>query len=178
VLTHDAEIIQAFYHSNCGGRTESSENVWGARLSYLTGVECTYCLSTPSNTWEQRILLRDIEEKMKGEGLKVSGITDIRPGQRNNRGRLKNVLIVSLRSELTLTGDQFRKVIGYAVIKSTNFSLKIVNGEARFTGLGYGHGVGLCQWGAKQRALDGFGYTEILTYYYPGTALTKFSGNR
>jgi stage II sporulation protein D len=178
VLTHDTEIIQAFYHSNCGGRTESSENVWGARLSYLTGVECTYCLLTPSSTWEQRILLRDIEEKMKGEGLKVSGITDIRPGQRNNRGRLRNVLIVSSRGELTLTGDQFRKAIGYAVIKSTNFTLKIVNGEVRFTGLGYGHGVGLCQWGAKQRALDGFGYAEILSYYYPGTALTKFSGNR
>jgi stage II sporulation protein D len=133
---------------------------------------------TPSSTWEQRILLRDIEEKMKGEGLKVSGITDIRPGQRNNRGRLRNVLIVSSRGELTLTGDQFRKAIGYAVIKSTNFTLKIVNGEVRFTGLGYGHGVGLCQWGAKQRALDGFGYAEILSYYYPGTALTKFSGNR
>jgi stage II sporulation protein D len=178
VLTHDGVVIQAFYHSNCGGRTEASENVWGARLSYLMGVDCVYCLLTPSSSWEQTILLRDIEEKLKSAGLKVAGVTDIRPGQRNNRGRLNNVQIVSSRGEISVTGDQFRKAIGYGVIKSTNFTLKVVNGVASFSGLGNGHGVGLCQWGAKQRALDGFGYAEILSYYYPGTELTKLSDIR
>jgi stage II sporulation protein D (peptidoglycan lytic transglycosylase) len=178
VLTHNGAIIQAFYHSSCGGRTEASENVWGARLSYLKGVDCAYCLLTPSSAWEQKILLRDIDEKLKSAGHNVSSVTDIRLGQRNSRGRLKNVMIVSTRGEITLTGDQFRKAIGYGVIKSTNFTLKIVNGEASFTGLGNGHGVGLCQWGAKQRALDGFGYAEILSYYYPGTELKKLSDIR
>jgi stage II sporulation protein D len=178
VLTHDTGIIQAFYHSNCGGRTESAENVWGARLSYLTGVDCAYCLLTPSSAWEQKILLRDIEEKLKSAGYKVLGVTDLRLGQRNNRGRLKNIVVVTSRGEISVTGDQFRKAIGYGVIKSTNFTLKVINGEASFTGLGNGHGVGLCQWGAKQRALDGFGYAEILSYYYPGTKLVKLSDIR
>ena len=142
------------------------------------GVDCAYCLLNPSTAWEQRISFRDIEEKLKSSGQKVSGVTDIRLGQRNSRGRLKNVVIVSARGEISLTGDQFRKAIGYGVIKSTNFTLKVVNGEASFAGLGNGHGVGLCQWGAKQRALDGFGYAEILSYYYPGTELTKLSDIR
>jgi len=178
VLTHEGSIIQAFYHSNCGGRTESAENVWGGRLSYLMGVDCAYCLLTPSTAWEQKIPVRDIEEKLKNAGHKVSGVTDIRLGPRNSRGRLKNIVILSSRGEISLTGDQFRKALGYAVIKSTNFTLKIAHGEALVTGLGNGHGVGLCQWGAKQRALDGFGYAEILSYYYPGTVISKLSDIR
>ena len=178
VLSYHGAVIQAFYHSNCGGRTEASENVWGKRLPYLTGVDCSYCLASPSSTWDLKISLQELEERLKAAGHKVSGVADIRPGARNSRGRLKHVLILFLRGNLSLSGDQFRKAIGYSVIKSTNFTIKVENGEADFSGLGNGHGVGLCQWGAKQRALDGFGYAEILSYYYPGTDLVKLSDIR
>jgi stage II sporulation protein D len=178
VLSYHGAVIQAFYHSNCGGKTEASENVWGTRLPYLSGVDCTYCLTSPSSAWELKIALPELEERLKTAGHKLSGVKDIRPGARNSRGRLKYVVVVSSRGDLSLTGDQFRKAIGYNIIKSTNFTVKVENGEAAFTGLGNGHGVGLCQWGAKQRALDGFGYSEILTYYYPGTKLVKFSDIR
>ncbi len=171
VLVHNKSVIQAFYHSNCGGRTEAAENVWGAALPYLKGVECEYCLNNPSTVWEQSLSLKDIEDKLRSAGFKVAIITDIRAGSVNNRGRLKSIVIVSPRGNLTLTGDQFRKTIGYGIIKSTNLRIKVTNGEAVFSGSGSGHAVGLCQWGAKQRALDGFTYTEILSYYYPGTEL-------
>jgi stage II sporulation protein D len=178
VLSYHGAVIEAFYHSNCGGRTEASENVWGKRLPYLAGVDCTYCLTSPSSAWELKIALPELEEKLKAAGHKVSGVTDIRPGIRNSRGRLKHVVAVSSRGDLSLTGDQFRKAIGYNVIKSTNFTVRVENRAAVFSGLGNGHGVGLCQWGAKQRALDGFGYDEILSYYYPGTDLIKLSDIR
>jgi len=178
VLSYQGAVIQAFYHSNCGGRTEASEHVWGKQLPYLGGVDCRYCLTSSSSVWDLRIALPELEERLKAAGHKVSGVTDIRPGPRNSRGRLKHVVIVSSRSDLSLTGDQFRKAIGYNVIKSTNFTVRVENREAVFSGLGNGHGVGLCQWGAKQRALDGFGYAEILSYYYPGTDLIKFSDIR
>lgn len=171
VLTHNSSIIQAFYHSNCGGRTEAAENVWGNPISYLKGVDCEYCLGAPSALWEQRLTLRELEERLRGAGVRISGLSDIRGGSVNNRGRLKNVILSSSRGEVAVTGDQFRKYIGYGVIKSTNFTVRISGGEAYFSGAGNGHGVGLCQWGAKQRALDGFGYREILAYYYPGTTL-------
>ena len=178
VLTHEGAVIQAFYHSNCGGRTEAAANVWGAPLPYLKGVDCQYCLASASSAWEQRLTLREIEERLKAAGHKVAGVTDIRTGVRNNRGRLKGIVVVSSRNEITIGGDQFRKAVGYGVIKSTNFTVKVADGEAFFSGLGNGHGVGLCQWGSKQRALDGFGYGEILSYYYPGTELKKLSDIR
>jgi stage II sporulation protein D len=174
VLTYNGAIIQAFYHSNCGGKTEASENVWGVAIPYLRGVTCEYCLTTPSSVWSQDLELKGIEEKIRAAGFKVAAVSDIRPGPLDSRGRLRDVVVVSSRGDLTLLGDQFRKTIGYGVIKSTNFSVKIRDGVAHFTGLGNGHGVGLCQWGAKQRALAGFSYAEILSYYYPGTVLKQF----
>lgn len=177
VLVHGGAIIQAFYHSTCGGKTEAAENVWGSSLSYLKGVDCQYCLTSSSSSanWEQKLALTEIEERLRLAGHKLTGLTDIRPGAQNSRGRLKNVVMVATKGGLALSGDQFRKAIGYGVIKSTRFTVRVVQGEARFSGIGNGHGVGLCQWGAKQRSLDGFGYREILSYYYPGTDLKKFS---
>ena len=173
VLTYGGAIIQAFYHSNCGGWTESSENVWGTPLPYLKGVDCQYCLSSPATVWDQKLPLKDIEERLKAAGHKVALLVDIRGGKRSERGRWKNIVLVMPRGDLSISGDQFRKAVGYGVIKSTNFAVKVAGGEARFAGAGNGHGVGLCQWGAKQRALEGFSYTEILSYYYPGTALSR-----
>lgn len=173
VLTYNGSVIQAFYHSSCGGKTEASENVWGLGLPYLRGVNCEYCLDNPSVVWEQRLELRDVEARLRAAGVRVSGVSDIRAGGRNSRGRLKNVTVVAGSGNLTLTGDQFRKVVGYGVIKSTNFTVRVSGGSALFNGRGNGHGVGLCQWGAKQRALNGFSYAEILSYYYPGTVLEK-----
>jgi stage II sporulation protein D len=178
VLTYHGAVIQAFYHSSCGGRTEASGHVWGRHLPYLAGVDCRYCLTSPSSSWEVKLSLPELEDRLIAAGHKVSGVMNIRPGTRNSRGRLNTVEVVSARGETSLTGDQFRKAVGYGVIKSTNFIVKVENGEAAFSGFGNGHGVGLCQWGAKQRALDGFGYAEILSYYYPGTTLGKLSDIR
>jgi len=173
VLTFGNAIIQAFYHSNCGGKTEASENVWGAALPYMKGVDCKYCLSTPSSSWNLKISLREVEDRLRSAGFKIADIVDMKAGNVNSRGRLSNIAVISQRGTLMIPGDQFRKAIGYGVVKSTNLTIKITNGEVELNGSGNGHGVGLCQWGAKQRALDGFDYLEILSYYYPGTVLKK-----
>jgi stage II sporulation protein D len=179
VLTFGGAIIQAFYHSSCGGRTEASENVWGSSLPYLKGVDCQYCMTSPTaTTWECKLSLKDIEDRLRLAGQKVSGLHDIKTGMVNSRGRLKQVALLTSKGGITVSGEQFRKAIGYGVIKSTRFTLKNANNEISFSGSGNGHGVGLCQWGSKQRALDGFGCGEILSYYYPGTELKKFSDIR
>jgi stage II sporulation protein D len=178
VLLYGGAVIQAYYHSSCGGKTEAAENVWGASLPYLKGVDCQYCLASSSasaSAWEQKLPLTEIEERLRAAGNRLSGLTDINTGVLNSRGRLKQVILVASKGSFSLTGDQFRKAVGYGVIKSTRFTVKISQGEAVFSGTGNGHGVGLCQWGAKQRSIDGFGYGEILAYYYPGTELKKFS---
>jgi stage II sporulation protein D len=179
VLTFGGGIIQAFYHSSCGGRTEDSENVWGASLPYLKGVECQYCLTSPSSTaWEYKLSFKELEERLRLSGHKISGLYDIKPGTVNSRGRLKFVSLLASKGSGTITGEQLRKAVGYGFIKSTRFTMKNSRTDISFSGSGNGHGVGLCQWGAKQRALDGFSYGEILSYYYPGTVLKKLSDIR
>ncbi len=173
VLTYNSSVIQAFYHANSGGRTEASQNVWGIALPYLQGVECQYGLTSTTSSWEQAVPLSKIEAALKS--FKVVGLTDIKAGPRNNRGRLKNVVLVTERGNVTLLATKFRMAVGSTVVRSTNFSVRVEGGTAYFNGVGYGHGVGLCQYGAKQRALDGFKYDEILSYYYPGTKLSKLS---
>ncbi len=173
VLSYNGKIIQAFYHANSGGRTESSENVWGKSLPYLKGVECQYSLTSTTSRWELSIPLAKIESALKG--FKIYGLNDIKAGQLNNRGRLKTVILVTDRGNISIPATKFRMAIGSTVIKSTNFIVRVEGGMAYFNGSGYGHGVGLCQYGAKQRAIDGFSFDEILSYYYPGTKLSKLS---
>ncbi|MBT1075153.1 SpoIID/LytB domain-containing protein [Geobacter grbiciae] len=173
ILTYGGQPIQAFYHSNCGGRTEVAENVWGVRLPYLKSVDCAYCSTNPSIRWEYAISLKKLESLLRGSGTHVSGLRDVREGKRNESGRLIDLALVSSGGTTTVTAVNFRKIVGYTAIKSTNFTVRVTSDSVRFTGTGYGHGVGLCQWGAKQRASDGFTYREILAYYYPGAFLSK-----
>lgn len=177
VLLFNGSVIQAFYHSNCGGHTEAAENVWGYRLQYLPGVACRYCQDVNPYRWEQKIQLSRVEAQLKGAGFSVQGLRNIRPGARNKSGRVTELQLYSSRGVATVSAVSLRKALGYSVIKSTNFDIKISGDEVHFTGTGNGHGVGLCQWGAKQRAADGFDYTEILYYYYPGVRLQKLNGD-
>jgi stage II sporulation protein D len=177
VLTYGGVLIQAFYHSSCGGHTEAVENVWGEPLPYLRGVDCKYCLAAPAVRWEQNLSLKRIEALLKNAGSPLSGLRQLLPGERNESGRLTELVLVSSKGRLTISSVNFRKAIGFGVIRSTNFDMKQAGGEVAFSGVGFGHGVGLCQWGAKQRAIDGFDYREILAYYYPGTKLEQMNND-
>ena len=165
VLTFDDRIIQAFYHSNCGGHTEASENVWGFPLPYLRGVPCNYCLTSGAVKWEQSITLKKLESQLKAGGYQISRLTDLVPGRRNRSGRLSDLVLVAAKGSVKIPATAFRKAVGYSVIKSTNFVVTIHGNEAVFSGAGYGHGVGLCQWGARQMVRDGWGYKSILRFY-------------
>lgn len=173
VLVAGSSVIQAFYHSSCGGHTESAKNVWGANIDYLQGVECRYCLTAPNLRWETTLPLKKIEQQLKTAGYLTGTISDIREGEPNRSGRMQSVTIIGSRGVVTISGVNFRKAIGYGVIKSTNMVISVRGDDARFSGAGNGHGVGLCQWGSKQRAADGFNYREILASYYPGVRIEK-----
>jgi stage II sporulation protein D len=76
------------------------------------------------------------------------------------------------RSSVRLRGNEFRRMIGYDTFKSTLFAVAVDAPWARFSGRGYGHGVGMCQWGAKGMAEQGHTARQILEFYYPGTVLS------
>jgi len=176
VLVFSQGVIQAFYHSNCGGHTESAVNVWGADLPYLQGVDCKYCITAPPARWELTLSLKKIETLLKGAGHQIGTLREIRAGKTNRSGRLQNLTLLTSRGETVLSAVNFRKAVGYATLKSTNFAIRQKGDDITFSGAGNGHGVGLCQWGAKQRAGDGFNYREILNYYYPGVRLERLKG--
>lgn len=106
--------------------------------------------------------------------MPVFNLQSIRPVSRNTSGRIASLEIVSGAGVFSIPAIKFRKIAGYGVIRSTDFEVTAVDDDFVFIGVGFGHGVGLCQWGAKQRAEDGSSYREILSYYYPGTRLEKY----
>jgi len=176
VLVYDNRVIQAFYHANCAGHTESAKNVWGEAVPYLRGVPCQYCQQANPSKWELSVPLKKVESALKGAGYNVSGLRELMVSGRNESGRVQEVEMTCSRGRVSVPGVGFRKALGYGVIKSTNFGLYVVGDSCRISGSGSGHGVGLCQWGAKQRASDGFDYKEILSYYYPGVKLAQGYG--
>ncbi|ACH39445.1 cell division protein, SpoIID family, putative [Citrifermentans bemidjiense Bem] len=171
VLTYEGKTIQAFYHSNCAGHTENSKNVWGMSIPYLQGVACLYCGESNPIKWELKLPLKKVESALRAAGYQVAGIRECRVRGRNDSGRVQDVLVDSSRSKVAVPGVAFRKALGYGAVKSTNFELRQSGDELLVVGSGSGHGVGLCQWGAKGRAIEGFDYREILSYYYPGVKL-------
>lgn len=176
VLTFDGAVIQAFYHSVCGGHTEAPENVWGFRLPYVRGVECSYCRTAPSFRWQQTLSLQRLESLLQGAGYKCAALTEIKTGGKNRSGRVEKLILVTGAGDIPLAATAFRKAVGYDVIKSTNFAVKRVGSVMEFSGFGNGHGVGFCQWGAKNMALKGASYREILSHYYPAARLEKRYG--
>ena len=80
-----------------------------------------------------------------------------------------------LGGSVEVSGNELRRLLGYSELKSTRFSFTAVGDSLVFTGEGYGHGVGLCQWGSRGMAAAEYGYKEILNYYYPGAGIAQWS---
>ena len=171
VLTYQGEIIPAYYHATCGGYTESPKYVWGKSLPYLQVRRCSYCHDSPHFYWKNKLGLRRITQAFQRAGYKFNRIIKLKPLGKSPSGRVKKILIYHKQGETIVKGNDFRLIIGPEVIKSTNFRMKKVNQAIEFSGKGWGHGVGLCQWGARGMARKGYKYDKILDFYYPGTRI-------
>jgi stage II sporulation protein D len=87
--------------------------------------------------------------------------------------RAATVVVTGSRGATRLRGNDFRRMVGYDTLKSTLFAVVVEDDVARFSGRGYGHGVGMCQWGAKGMAEQGYTARQILELYYPGTTFSS-----
>jgi len=168
ILTFNGRPIEPFYHSTCGGRTENPEDVFGKSYPYLKSVELNDDIS-PYWVWEKRIPLTEIEKD-----LNVSGIKEITVKSYTSTNRVKELTILCDSGITTIKATDFRKTLGWSRIPSTNFTIKKDEDSMIFEGKGYGHGVGLSQWGALQMARDGKNYKEILSFFYPGTIIQLY----
>ena len=186
--------IKAFYHASCGGNTFLPGQVWGGHFAGFKQVKCPYCANAPSFNWDYRLSFHEIERKIVAGLSKDVGSRKFWPRayvQNPSRWMLSNVrvknigdLAQTMTFEFTdpetaqtlvvnMNGYQARTWLDATKLKSTRFDLQISGRLVVFHGKGSGHGVGMCQWGAKHMGEIGFTRDQILTHYYPGFKITK-----
>ncbi|KXG77016.1 SpoIID/LytB domain-containing protein [Thermotalea metallivorans] len=224
ILTYKGNIVTAFYHSNSGGHTENSENVWTSPIDYLKGVNDPYSVGSPNDTWSYTLTKEQIQDILNSKQLSVGEVNGIKATEYSPFGRVLKLEIQGTQDKKILEKEKIRSIFGYNNIKSTWFTIRtdaaatvisgstftpqqinveniyvittegikqmdngqpnifVYNGSELknvsfratkyvFDGKGWGHGLGMSQWGAKKMAEDGYTYDQILTYYYSGTKI-------
>lgn len=172
VLVYDGKIFPAYYHATCAGYTEDASNLWAIDIPPLDGVKCGYCGNSPHNSWRCDIPLWELEGKLRDNGYKIGRIVSFKPVSVNRSGRNEKAEIKDKDGiAIIMTAKDFRNIIGPNKVKSTKFGASIEWGHVILYGWGWGHGVGMCQWGAYQMAVDHKSTEEILRYYYPGSEI-------
>ena len=169
IMTYDNRPIEAFFHSNCGGQTSDAKSVWSRDEPYLQSVRCDYGNDGPHYRWKAEILIPDLVRELREAGVRIGDVAAIKPMDRDDSGRARQLAIVDSDGTIrNIKASAFRMALGPDVIRSTHFDARVENDRVVFNGLGWGHGVGLCQEGACGMAMRGFNAFEILRYYYRG----------
>jgi stage II sporulation protein D len=170
VLLWEGEVFPAFYHTESGGYTEDPRTVFAARnMPGLKPVVCPFSAGSPHYFWNLDVKLGELSDALKRGGVDVGRVRAISIVERTPSLRAATVTVAGTRGSAQLRGNDFRRMLGYDVFKSTLFAVAVDGEVARFAGRGYGHGVGMCQWGAKGMAERGYSARQIVEFYYPGT---------
>ncbi|MFW5972940.1 MAG: SpoIID/LytB domain-containing protein [Bacteroidota bacterium] len=177
VLVHGGDLIEAVYFSSSGGHTADNDAVWNSSpLPYLRGRPDPFDRASPHREWTSSIdrtdLLRELGRNL---GFTVNGFI---VGDRGPDGRVRTVeMLRTSGPRKEISSNQFRLIIaaafGATSLRSTNFDARREGDTYVFTGSGFGHGVGLSQYGARYLAEQGFDHREILAYYYGDVRLAE-----
>ena len=176
VLFYKGAIIDALFHTDSGGMTESSENVWGSSVPYLRAVTETQMQTQP---WNRSISMASFVQKIEADGKILGTLREIRLSplligkgseDRTPSGRVRSMEFIGSKGCVILSGNDLRSMFS---LPSTLFHVRYGNSEIIFNGYGSGHGLGLSQWGAKTLADQRKSYKDILFHYYTGVTLEK-----
>jgi len=191
VLKYNGIQSIVFYHSTCGGYTESSQNVFTKEnVPYLSSIKDgsePYCKISPRFEWIEKYSKELIIDRLKSyllldnQNYSLDNMTIL---SKFNSGRINEMEInVSTdegeKKSIIIKGNEIRSIIrtadGKMVLWSTLFDLSLRSDSVLLTGKGFGHGVGLCQWGAIALSRKGWNFKDILNHYYPGTEAGKLN---
>lgn len=162
-LTYQGTIVDAVYHSTSNGRTEDAKYVWGKSEPYLIPVESPYDVINKTFEESTFISYEKISNKL---GMVVTKDTVFEIIGKTSGNRVDSISV----DGTFFTGAKFRSLLQ---LKSTDFLIKQEDDGITFTTKGWGHGVGLSQYGAYGMAKNGSSYEQILKYYYSGVQLSK-----
>jgi stage II sporulation protein D len=172
VLLWEGEVFPAFYHTESGGYTEDPRTVFAAKnMPALKPVRCEFSTGSPHYFWNLDVRLADLAQTLRRHDIVLGSIIAIHVTERTPSLRAALLTIHGTQGSARVRGNDLRRMLGYDTLKSTLFAVAVDGDTARFAGRGYGHGVGMCQWGAKGMAEQGYHAARILEFYYPGTSL-------
>lgn len=196
ILVFKDEPISGFYHSACGGSTLASEDWHGKKIPYLLSKKCGWCDGYKNYKWNYELSYAALSAYLNQQGRKIRKINAVN-FEHDDNGRVTRVQIIHQDGKLKISGTAFRQLISASKVRSTIFTSMddssgvvsetsnqgevaimqiLLNYNKRFKklllkGSGFGHGVGLCQWGAKGLAKQNLKYADILKYYFTGVNL-------
>jgi len=173
VVEYEGELIDAVFHSTSSGMTEAAVDVWGSERPYLHSVQSSgdtisarYYGSKTFSTAELKEILQELLPGADLSGTAADWFADLK---RSEAGGVKTLTV----GGVSTTGGQIRSALG---LNSANFDVTPLGDTLVFTTVGYGHGVGMSQYGAEAMAQNGADFETILTHYYTGTAVTAYDG--
>lgn len=167
VITYDGEIISAVFHSTSSGKTENSKDVWGGERPYLVSVDSPGDKVSPKYKSEKEMSLEEFKkvarDNIRGVDFSKEIVGD------DLRSEAGGILEISIGG-IKIKGTELRSIYG---LRSTNVNINISGDKVNFDVTGFGHGVGMSQYGANYLAAEGKDYKEILKTYYTGVEIVK-----
>lgn len=181
VIFYNEKPINALFHACSGGHTDSSREVWGLDLPYIQGVP-DFDQSAPKYKWTKSFTNSSIQNALKQLGIQIGDVKEITPKTFTEFGRVKEIEFIGTNGTTLVNSNKFRFALGlnstlWTVQPSDDKKISFnkwlqplvrIPKSFIFNGSGWGHGLGMSQWGARQMALDGKTAEEILKHYYTG----------
>ena len=172
IITYDGNLINAFFHSNSGGVTEASVNIWGEiEYPYLQSVETSgedgYSQYSSEVSFTREELVNKIKESHADIEIDWNADDAIQIQEYTDSGRVRTIKF----GNISIAGTEARTILG---LRSTNFVISYRDEKIIFSVTGYGHGVGMSQTGADSLAKQGSGYEDIIKHFYTGVEVTSY----
>jgi stage II sporulation protein D len=167
VLTYGGAFAKTYFHSDSGGVLASPQEVWGGVVDYLPAHN-DVAYDTPHRNWERTLEPSTISNMLAAYGKDVGTVSSMQIISNTASGRVWEMTFAGSSGSVTIAGTSLTKMLRDMGLKSTRFSM---TGSLSVVGSGFGHGVGMSQYGAKFLSGQGYAYSQILLFYYPGTNL-------
>lgn len=168
VLAWRHEPAEALFHSTCGGATVAASDAFGNDVVYLQPRPCRWCRDSTRFRWKLELPARELAQLLRSAGLARGRVVSLERKDGDDGVRIRDG-----DGPRQLDPDRFRAAVGYSRLYSSRFSARLERGQVRVDGAGFGHGVGMCQWGARGMALEGKSYLDILAHYYDGAGIRR-----
>ena len=163
VITYEDQLIKPFYFSISNGFTENAEDYWSTAYPYLKSVNSEWDKTAPNYEVETEFTIQELRNKFNNNNLKQDSFVILN----KTAGQNINEILVGGK---VYSGREFREILG---LRSADFKIKFSNNKVIITTFGYGHGVGMSQYGANELAKQGKKYDDILKYYYQNVKITE-----